>query len=254
MDRKKTILIAVLINAGLLVLLFVVAIHHDEPAPKNTIVQATPIENQNQPLFNDIPQVTAPLAQTPGDSIQPQGSMNPLPEVAAGTGPSNLNTISPSTTLEASSEVVHQLPPLALQESTSPIVPLTVPVAPESAAVSENQEVKVKRGDSLEKIAKAHHTSVDEIIRLNHLPSTFLRIGQVLKIPSTHVTSNGKSKSLVADHQIERHPEYYTVRVGDNPWTIAMKHHMKVDELLKVNNINEDKARRLKPGDRLRIR
>ena len=35
MDRKKTILIAVLINAGLLVLLFVVALHHDEATPKS---------------------------------------------------------------------------------------------------------------------------------------------------------------------------------------------------------------------------
>ena len=49
-------------------------------------------------------------------------------------------------------------------------------------------------------------------------------------------------------------PDYYVVKVGDNPWTIAMKHHIKVDELLKMNSLNEEKARKLKPGDRLRIR
>jgi len=49
-------------------------------------------------------------------------------------------------------------------------------------------------------------------------------------------------------------PDYYTVKVGDNPWTIAMKHHMKVEELLRINSLNEEKARKLKPGDRLRIR
>ncbi|HSX13751.1 MAG TPA: LysM domain-containing protein [Chlamydiales bacterium] len=49
-------------------------------------------------------------------------------------------------------------------------------------------------------------------------------------------------------------PEYYIVKVGDNPWGIAMKHHMKLEELLKLNQLNEEKARKLKPGDRLRTR
>jgi LysM repeat protein len=49
-------------------------------------------------------------------------------------------------------------------------------------------------------------------------------------------------------------PDYYTVKVGDNPWMIAMKHHLKLEELLKLNGLNEEKARKLKPGDRLRIK
>lgn len=47
--------------------------------------------------------------------------------------------------------------------------------------------------------------------------------------------------------------KYYTVKNGDNPWTIAVKNHMKVDELLKLNHLDADKAKRLKPGDQLRI-
>ncbi len=52
----------------------------------------------------------------------------------------------------------------------------------------------------------------------------------------------------------EGESEYYTMKVGDNPWVIAMKHHMKVEELLRLNGLNEEKARKLKPGDRLRIK
>ena len=52
----------------------------------------------------------------------------------------------------------------------------------------------------------------------------------------------------------EQGPEYYTMKVGDNPWAIAMKHHMKVEELLRLNGLNEERARKLKPGDRLRTR
>lgn len=251
MDRKKTILIAVLINAGLLVLLFVVALHHDEATPKNVeLAQANVLESQ--PLFNDTPLLTeAPLAQPISDAARPD-SLTPAAQPLATTAlpPAPLSAQAPE-------QIVHQLPPLASEDAGVPVASAVLsapPPSPLTAAIP--LEVKVKRGESLEKIAKAHHTTVDEIIRLNHLPSSFLRIGQVLKLPSERsVHGSVKAKTLVADRGLnEVHPEYYTVRVGDNPWTIAMKHHMKVDELLKVNNLNEEKAKRLKPGDRLRIR
>lgn len=40
----------------------------------------------------------------------------------------------------------------------------------------------VKAGDSLEKIARAHHTTADAIRQLNQLPSDTIRIGQQLTI------------------------------------------------------------------------
>jgi len=251
MDRKKTILIAVLINAGLLVLLFVVALHHDEATPKN-IELAQASQPESQPLFNDVPLLTeAPLAQSVSDAIQPDSFTQMARPLAA--APMQQAPLSGQPT----ENIVHQLPPLASSSPAAPdvsIAPQALSSSPLTAAMP--LEIKVKKGDSLEKIAKSHHTSVDEIIRLNHLPSSFLRIGQVLKLSSERsIHGPAKSKTLVADRGLnEAHPEYYTVRVGDNPWTIAMKHHMKVDELLKVNNLNEEKARRLKPGDRLRIR
>ncbi len=248
MDRKKTILIAVLINAGLLALLFIIALHHEEPNPKSVdMVQTLPQENK--PLFNEPPLLTeAPLAQS---GVETPRTDLPLATPPVAVAPLPIAPAAPAPT----GEVVHQLPPLAPQEVVAPIAPITVPTAG-PAVTAQLSEVKVKKGDSLEKIAKAHRTTVDEIIRLNQLPSTFLRVGQVLKLPAERGVAHGpgKAKSLVADQTSIGQPEYYTVKVGDNPWTIAMKHHMKVDDLLKVNNLNEAKARRLKPGDRLRIR
>ncbi len=43
------------------------------------------------------------------------------------------------------------------------------------------------------------------------------------------------------------------MKKGDSPWTIAVKNQMKVEDLLKLNNLNEAQAKRLKPGDQLRI-
>lgn len=41
---------------------------------------------------------------------------------------------------------------------------------------------KVQSGDSLEKIARIHHTSVEHLKRLNHLKDDKIRIGQELKV------------------------------------------------------------------------
>lgn len=244
MDRKKTILIAVLINAGLLVLLFVVALHHEEPSSKSVDMAQTVSPQESQPLFNDAaPLADAPLAQAPDAALQP--------ELAQPGAPLAAQLPSQPAAPNAPAEIVHQLPPLAAQESPAPIAPVNVPIASPAPQLTD---VKVKRGDSLEKIAKAHRTTVDEIIRLNQLPSTFLRVGQTLKLPAAHGAA-AKSKTVVsADRPATNQAEYYVVKVGDNPWTIAMKHHMRVDQLLKINNLNEEKARRLKAGDRLRVR
>jgi LysM repeat protein len=99
-------------------------------------------------------------------------------------------------------------------------------------------DIIVRAGDTLDKIARSYGLSVEEIMRTNHLIDSRLQIGQVLKLGKS--TKKGQEK-------------YYTVRHGDNPWTIAMKNHMKVDELLRLNNLDEEKAKRLKPGDQLRI-
>lgn len=42
---------------------------------------------------------------------------------------------------------------------------------------------RVKPGDSLEKIARAHHTAVEKIKKANHLSQDLIVVGQELKIP-----------------------------------------------------------------------
>lgn len=46
-------------------------------------------------------------------------------------------------------------------------------------------------------------------------------------------------------------PSTYTVQAGDNPWTIAKKHGIKLDDLLKANEIKDPKN--LKIGDVLKL-
>jgi LysM repeat protein len=189
------------------------------------------------PLFGDELDLTMRQPSSPR-------AVDPLPQVV------------PERSVET--PIVHALP-----QPADPVVPAVsqavpqaaVPVVAAAPAVKSSVlEVVVKKGDTLEKIAKAHNTTVDEIIKLNHLPSSFLRVGQTLKLSSQKAAAKLAPIAVQPAQGQQEGPDYYTVKVGDNPWTIAMKHHLKVDELLRLNGLNEEKARKLKPGDRLRIR
>lgn len=224
MDRKKTILIAILINAGLLALLFIMGLYREEEVGENTEVarMLASDEAKQMPLF--------------------QGAVESLVEVPCIPEPKTELAGEP-----AGQKVIHALPPVVAAAPVAPVV-TTPPIAVSTPKVNE---VVVKQGDTMDKIAKANHTTVHEILRLNQLTSSFLRVGQVLKIPSEMTTQVAKPKAALPESKKD---EYYIVKVGDNPTAIALKHHMKVEDLLSLNNLNEEKARRLKPGDRLRIR
>ena len=71
-------------------------------------------------------------------------------------------------------------PPPVVQDALDEVVQAFVQRGEED---KECVEVTVKRGDYLEKIAKAHGVSIRAIIEANGLKNEQIRIGQVLKIP-----------------------------------------------------------------------
>lgn len=223
MNRKNTILIAVMINAGLLAVLLIAALTTQEELPAPTTVVGRE-ETLELPKFDELAMV------------------QDLPALVMSGMPKTTEII------PLSEPPLHKLPPLISSEPAPAPQPIATPKLEPLPAVHLD-EITVKKGDNLERIARANHTTVDEIIKLNHLPSSFLKIGQVLKIPRERSLAKGQEKKPA-----ELGPEYYTMKVGENPWAIAIRHHMKLDELLRLNGLNEEKARKLKPGDRLRIR
>ncbi len=226
MNRRNTILLAIMINAAVLVVLFASALTSQEElaiAPTHEVSGQIATQDLSLPLFGDELDLTM---RQPAKVV----ASAPLPQVL------------PEKSVETA--IVHALPPAAVE------APIMVE-RPAPAPLATSLQIEVKKGDTLEKIAKSHHTTADEIIKVNHLPSSFLRVGQTLNLPIEKVAAKPAPKTI-AIPQVG--PDYYTVKVGDNPWTIAMKHHLKVEELLKLNGLNEEKARKLKPGDRLRIK
>ncbi len=108
--------------------------------------------------------------------------------------------------------------------------------------LAKTTEVTVRKGDVLSRIAKQHNVKVEEIIVLNNLESAKLKVGQVLKVPAA------KAQALVPTS------DFYIVQEGDSPWKIAKKCSIKTDELLRLNSLDEEKAKNLKVGQKLRIR
>ena len=85
----------------------------------------------------------------------------------------------------------------------------------------------VKKGDTLYNIAKRYETNVDEIIKLNHLKSTALNIGQTLSIPETGQTTESLPTFI-----------NYIVKKGDTLYSIAKNYNITVNEIIKDNNLS----------------
>jgi len=83
----------------------------------------------------------------------------------------------------------------------------------------------VEEGDSLWIVAKRFGTTITVIQSLNHLNSSELRVGQVLKVPRVSSVSDSTQTEL------------YCVRKGDSPYLIATRHRMNLAEFLKLNHL-----------------
>jgi peptidoglycan DL-endopeptidase LytF len=236
MSRRDTIIIAVLLNAGLLIVLFATSLRSDktdETAPAVQVLASN--EPEVQPAA-PIAQVAQSTKAAPGtDQIDQVIKQYVTPQVNAGeTQPNFLADLQAIGTGQAPTQTptMEVAPPVAVEQQ---------PAAP------TYREVKVKKGDVLERIARQNQVSVEDIMKANRLSSTRLKIGQTLKIPGKSSKRSGTATASSEGAQ------FYTIKTGDSPWTIAVKHHMKVEELLKLNHMDEAKARRLKPGDKLRV-
>lgn len=239
MSRRDTIIVAVLVNTGLLAALFMMAIRPQ--APLTDISQPAAIAE------NALPSAPPSLEKesAPSSEEKPRGyvaSRDEIDEVLKTYAKAN----QPPVYATSDSRETNKTEPKNISEKKEGV----------KAFESGYVEVKVKKGDFLEKIAKANGVSVNQIMQANNMTNSRIDIGQVLKIPiekkepQESPTTPVKSSWEISSSD----PEYYTIKSGDNPWKIARQFHVKFEDLLKLNDLDEGKARNLKPGDVLRVK
>ncbi|MBW1997700.1 MAG: LysM peptidoglycan-binding domain-containing protein [Deltaproteobacteria bacterium] len=117
----------------------------------------------------------------------------------------------------------------------------TTPVQTSSLKGKKIVRYRVRNGDSLWLIARRFNTTTKVIVSLNNLRSSFLRVGQTLKIPVREET-----------RQVAGGTGTYMVRKGDSPYLIAETHNMSLSELLRLNNLTPRST--IYPGQILKIK
>lgn len=269
MSRKDTIIVALLINAGLLALLFMLAINTEDDSVTDfpeisTTLKETKLEiDPSQQAKN----VAMEIVKMPTQEVDEVDSF--LNELAS-NDPSQPIVIDEDGYVE----LVKDSPPETIQN-----------VAKETRSQESGNyiEITVKRGDALEKIARNNGTTIEAIKKANGMTSTKLSIGQVLRIPvnkavasttdskpasavsqsapvkpAAKVASTDKGpsspKPAAAAQDSTKEAVYHTMKNGDTPWKLSKQYNVKFEDLLKLNGLNEEKARNLKPGDKIRVR
>lgn len=240
MSRRDTIIIAVLVNAALLMILFATAMRSDHSKK----------ETKKSPKIGDS-RIEELAVQTPVETLNSEDLLSEF-------------VTSVPTLAESGQDNIFSFEGQDLTLAPSPIEIVAAPAvfppvveeikAPKPKIDDQYVNVTVKKGDFLEKIAKANNTTIAAIMKANNLNSTQLKIGQVLKVP---LSDGKKAQPKPSSSSQSSHPpeaEYYVVKEGDNPWLIASRNKINLEELLRLNGLDEQKAKRLRPGDKLKIR
>ncbi len=107
---------------------------------------------------------------------------------------------------------------------------LKIPITPKKkarlAAAAQPRAYRVRKGDSLWRVAYRHNISTRELMRLNNLESSDIRVGQELLVP--HPNNR---------RRIPPNTKVYEVKPGDSPYQIAVDHDMKLEHFLKLNRL-----------------
>jgi len=118
------------------------------------------------------------------------------------------------------------------------------------------EQYKVKRGDSLAKISQKFHVSIQDLRDANHLQGNALKPGELLVIPASSRASASKPPKKLAGAKGGADPAkavktwYYTVRKGDNVYSIANKTGVSISEIKHLNHL---RSNRLHIGQKLTL-
>ena len=125
--------------------------------------------------------------------------------------------------------------PAATAKGQKPAVKKAAAAEPEPRVAT----YKVNKGDTLEKIAARHDTTVADLLKLNDMKlKDPLWVDRKLKVP---VAEKEKGREAPADKKAaaktKKKPSTYVVKKGDTLEKIASKHSTSIAALMKVNKI-----------------
>ena len=171
---------------------------------------------------------------------------------------------------ELSIEELYTLNPGFNRWATDPKGPHQLLIPIEKAGVFENklaslsfdkrikwQQHKIKKGESLGRIATRYRTDVSTLKQINRLKGNTIRTGRSLLIPTAQKPLKHYSLSLDSRRYkgLKRSGDgqryVYTIKRGDNLWDIGRHYGISVKQLSAWNGISSKSI--LRPGKKLEI-
>jgi membrane-bound lytic murein transglycosylase D len=110
------------------------------------------------------------------------------------------------------------------------------------------QHYRIRRGDSLIRIAKQFNTEVGLLREVNNIRGNLIRAGDTMMIPEG---SAWASSLALADAGKTRSQKGYRVRRGDSLYGIATRFDVSIDEIITWNAL--DPGKYLQPGQTLTL-
>lgn len=114
---------------------------------------------------------------------------------------------------------------------------------------------KVRKGETLSSIASRYHTSVANLKRWNGLRGNTIKVGQRIKIYGKSSGGSSVQKSSESASSSSGNASgngTYIVRKGDTLSTIASRHGISLNALLKLNNMTAKS--KIYPGMKIRVK
>ena len=115
----------------------------------------------------------------------------------------------------------------SLNNLTSNILSIGQRLIISSSSKVSNNVYEVKKGDTLWSIANNFNVSVNDLKKINNKSNNSLSIGEKLIIPGK---SNGENVNTTI----------YTVKSGDNLYSIARRYNVTVNEIKSLNNLTSN--------------
>lgn len=142
--------------------------------------------------------------------------------------------------------------------ASTPAAPTTEPALTSSVAAADVPPLRpmptakgkavytVKKGDTLNRIARQYNTTAPAIVAANGLRSPLITIGQKLTIPAGGASAAPHAAAAKGSRS-------YAVQKGDTLNAIAARHRVTPQALMQANRLTPATAGRLRIGQKLLI-
>ncbi len=111
-------------------------------------------------------------------------------------------------------------------------------------------EHRVRRGETLYRIARKYNVSVRSLKSANNLRSNIIRPGRILIITSPGSVKYGRISRKLNYRRLKRKSMFYRVKKGDSLYKISRRYNIPVKKIRQWNNLFSN---RIFPGDKLII-